>query len=109
MSQEHPQIPAFRAELLNAIRHQDGKLTWYQLRHVVARFPHLSLELMPVLRALEAEGEDRVDSQPAGAGPAVLQNSLRRRAACDVTRQCAGLGRRYSFCRLSAARCRPGR
>jgi hypothetical protein len=57
MSQEHPQIPAFRAELLNAIRHQDGKLTWYQLRHVVARFPHLSLELMPVLRALEAEGE----------------------------------------------------
>lgn len=39
MSQEHPDIPAFRAELLDAIRHQEGKLTWYQLRHVLARRP----------------------------------------------------------------------
>ena len=57
MSQEHPDILAFRAELLDAIRGRDGKLTWYQLRHVVARFPHLSLKLMPVLRDLVDQGQ----------------------------------------------------
>jgi len=58
MSQEYPDIPAFRAALLDVITRHDGKLTWYQLDcAVVARFPHLSLQLMSVLADMEACGD----------------------------------------------------
>lgn len=63
MSQVHADIAAFRAALLDSIRRHDGKATWYQLdRAVVVQFPHLSEQLIPVLRSMEAAEE--IESLP---------------------------------------------
>jgi DNA-binding PadR family transcriptional regulator len=83
MSHEQPDLPRFRAALLDAIAHGKGKYTWYQLdRVVVSHFPFSKVHLMPTLRTLEEEG--LIESVPNEDFPAQpfyrVRSAPRRRA-----------------------------